>query len=145
MSKRTELAKETFSEGFNCAQTVFTAFSEDYGIPVELANKLAGALGGGACAGELCGAVSGALLVIGLKYGQTKPNDADAKKLCIEKATEFEELFKGKFGSIVCRDILNFDPSTKEGKAYMQKNPNCKDICTKAKLDAIELLESLGY
>ena len=74
-SKRTinvENAKEMFAEGYNCSQSVLSAFSKKYGMSKDQSLSIACGLGGGMRIGEICGAVSGAVLVIGLRYGADK-------------------------------------------------------------------------
>ena len=108
MSIQSKEAKELFLEGYNCSQAVLATFSEKYGLPKIQAFSIACGFGGGVRAGEICGAVSGAVIVIGLKYG------AD-KIACYEKTVEFNNAFKQKNGYIVCRDLLGYDISTEVG------------------------------
>ena len=71
MSTKSDIAAEIFSKGFSCSQAVFASLSSEYGVDSDTAKKIAGAFGGGiASNGELCGAVSGALMAIGLKHGR---------------------------------------------------------------------------
>lgn len=69
-------------EGFNCSQIVLSSFAEDLGLDSEMANKVATCFGGGMGSGDTCGAVTGALMVLGLKYGNYLPyaSQAEAKK-----------------------------------------------------------------
>ena len=66
---RADREVELFNNHFNCSQAVFTAFATEYGISEELALRLGTSFGGGARNGEMCGAVLGALMVLGLKFG----------------------------------------------------------------------------
>ena len=77
--KKSEKAAELFSQGFNCAQSVFAVFAEKYGISQELALKIGCGFGGGMRNAEICGAVSGALMVLGLKYGHYIAEDNEQK------------------------------------------------------------------
>lgn len=98
--KKAEIARELFLSGNNCSQAVFCAFAPDYGLDAETAGRVSCALGGGlGRMREVCGAVSGAVLVFGLKYG-------DDKMLSYAKVQEFCARFKSDVGSIICRELL---------------------------------------
>lgn len=134
-----------FNTGINCAQTVLSAYCEKYGLSKETAYRIAGGLGGGARMGELCGAVSGAVLVIGLKYGQRTPEATPAKAECYEKTEEFMAAYRIRNGSVVCRELLGCDISTKEGReAALEKNL-FGTVCVEKIKSAMELLEELDY
>ena len=142
---KSDYGADIFLSGFNCAQAVFSSFSEDYGLDAEPARKIAGGLGGGARAAELCGAVSGAVLVIGLKYGQETADDVDTKLKCYTEAEEFIRRFRAANGNIVCRSLLDCDITTTEGReAAIAKGlfaTKCKDLV----VSAIEILMDMGY
>ncbi len=138
-----ERAAELFKSGFNCAQSVLGAFCEDYDMKTETALKIACGLGSGARSGELCGAVSGAVLVIGLKYGS---DDAHSKVLCATKTEEFMQAFKEKNKHIVCRELLGCDITTPEGKDKKAlAEQHFTGICTDMVVGAAQILVSLGY
>ena len=148
MSIKGEKAAALNKSGFGCASSVFGAFCEDYGLDAEEL-KLAGALGGGCCRqGEVCGAVTGAALVTGLKYGQAIPEDSPARLNCYAHADEFIDEFKKnspKGDALTCRDILGFDTGTPEGRAHMA-TVNRDDLpCRSVVYCAAEVLEKLGY
>ncbi len=84
-----ETAAKLFSQGFNCSQSVFAAFSEKYGLPSDIALKIGCGLGGGLRSGEVCGAVSGAVMVIGLRYGHSDSADTEANGCAISKPRSF--------------------------------------------------------
>ena len=76
-----ECALSCFQEGFSCAQAVLSAYGPQYGLDRELALKVAGAFGGGmGHMGQVCGAVTGAFMVIGLKYGKTCAEDNETRE-----------------------------------------------------------------
>ena len=106
---REETAVESFEKGYNCAQSVFSAFSEDFGLDKATALKIGNGFGGGVRCGEVCGAVSGAVMAIGLKCGFYVEKDFDQKGFCNNKAFEFIERFREANGSMICRDILGID------------------------------------
>lgn len=134
-----------FNNGLNCAQTVLSAFCDTYGLSKDLAYRLANGLGSGFRSGEVCGAVSGAVLVIGLKHGQNTLCDLEAKKNCHAKTEEFINLYQIKNGSIICRDLLGCDVSTKEGMEMANDKNLYNTICVEKIKNAITMLEELGY
>ena len=143
MQSKADIAGQKIENGlFNCAASVFSAFCEDYGIDMKTAMKLAGSFGGGCCVGEVCGAATGALLVVGLKHGQHEPGDMAAKDACYEKTTEFIEEFRKECGALTCRDILGADIRTEEGKVQKMER---RHLCFAAVRTAAEILDKLGY
>ncbi len=123
---KTEKALSLFSNNFNCSQAVFTAFAGDFGIDEKTALMLGTSFGGGARNGEICGAVSGALLVLGLKYGHYDAEDNEQKSRAYEIAVDYTKRFKEKNGSIVCRDLLGYDLTVPEDKVFIKEK-----ICLK--------------
>lgn len=145
MSKLSEQSVKKFYEGYNCAQIVLSSFCEKYGMSQADAYKIATGFGGGARCGELCGAVAGGILVIGLKYGNCTQDDGNTKMLCYQKTSEFTELFKQRKGSIVCRDLLHCDIGNPDGMKYATEKGIFKQVCPEMIEEAIVLLEELGY
>lgn len=134
-----------FNNGLNCAQAVLSAFCETYGLSKEFAYRLANGLGSGFRAGEVCGAVSGAILVIGLKHGQNSLDDFEAKKNCNTNTEEFIHLYQSINGSIICRELLGCDVSTKAGMEMALEKNLYNTVCADKIKNAINLLEDLGY
>lgn len=107
-----EKAVEIFKEGYNCSQAVFAAFSDVLGIDELTARKMAIGLGGGVGRmREVCGAVSGAAMVLGAVYGG---DGAEDKQGAYEKVQAFAGKFKKDNGSVICREILGIDKAKKE-------------------------------
>jgi C_GCAxxG_C_C family probable redox protein len=142
---KTEYVSETFTGGLNCAQSVFAAFSEDYGLDRETAIKIASALGGGVRCGEICGAVTGAALVIGLKNGYKSADDQAGKELCAGEIKQFTDRFRAENGALVCRDILGVDTSEDEGRKYALEHNLFNTVCVDMVTSAVEILEDMGY
>jgi C_GCAxxG_C_C family probable redox protein len=132
-------------DGFNCAQSVFIAFSEDYGLSRETALRLAGGLGGGMRCGGVCGAAVGATMVIGLKHGQTKPGDVEQKAFCAKETASFMSVFRARNGSGFCNDIIGVDMATDEGRAEAKAKNFHNTICIDVVKSAVEILEDMGY
>lgn len=102
---------------FNCAQSVFTPYAKQAGLPTDLALKLSTGLGGGlGHSGELCGAVSGGILAIGLAAGRAAPDDIAARDRCYALTHAFVAAFKEKHGAIRCEDLLGQRLDTAEGR-----------------------------
>ncbi|MGL6015511.1 MAG: C-GCAxxG-C-C family protein [Selenomonadaceae bacterium] len=144
MSKNTEKAKAFFDQGANCCQAVVGTFAEKYGLSVETALRLAAGMGGGVQSGEICGVVSGGVMVVGLKYG-SGTLDAVAKKQCGEKTKEFINIFCQRQGGITCRNLLGYDLSTAEGQRRKREQPGHAPVCYELVAASVSLLEELGY
>lgn len=140
MENRVQVAVNTFKEGFNCAQAVFSAYCDLFGIDRETALRLSSGFGAGmARKQEVCGALSGAVMLIGLKYGKVKADDKPAQeKTYIEVRKLFDE-FSDANGSILCKDILGCIISTPEGMQYAIDRNLFRTICVKCVEDAATL------
>lgn len=145
MSERLKRVNAPEYRLFNCAQKVFGAFCEDYGVPRKLGIQMAAALGGGLRAGESCGALVGALLVVGLKYGTADSNDNVQRAICDEKAKEVAFKFREMNGSIACRDLLGIDTSVGDNRSKAKEMGLFNDICPKIVESIVEFLEEAGY
>ena len=107
-----ERAAELFLQGYNCAQAVAVAFCDVTGLEPEFTAKMASSFGGGmGRMREVCGAVSGMLMVAGLVYGYDTPGDDVSKKTHYALVQELAGQFRREVGSIVCREILKNPPS----------------------------------
>ena len=105
-------AAELFLGGYNCAQAVLVAFSDLTGLDEKFSAKMASSFGGGmGRMREVCGAVSGMLMVAGLLYGYETPGDDVSKKAHYIRVQYLAGRFREEVGSIVCRDILKNPPS----------------------------------
>ena len=138
MSNRLERAVELRAESYNCAQAVIAAVANDVGITEEAAFGFAGGFGGGLRLGEVCGAATGAVMAIGLRYGQIYPNDTAAKGQCGLVTGQFMQEFQRRLGAVCCRDLLGCDP---HAPSAAEKK---KTVCPKAIATALALLEEMG-
>ena len=125
---RGEYAAELFMKGYNCAQTVAVAFCDVTGLTPDQAARMASSFGGGmGRMREVCGAVSGMLLVAGLLYGYETPGDDVSKKEHYARVQYLAGQFREQVGSIVCREILKNPPSdpapTPRTAEFYQKRP----------------------
>ncbi|MEG1835567.1 MAG: C-GCAxxG-C-C family protein [Oscillospiraceae bacterium] len=107
MSEHSDKAVSLFKEGFNCSQSVFAAFADKFNMDKETALKVSAGLGGGVGRmREVCGAITGASLVVGMFYGATDGDDKNAKALTYKKVQEIADDFKKNNPSIICRELL---------------------------------------
>ena len=105
-------AAELFLQGYNCAQAVVVAFTDVTGLDVDFAAKMVSPFGGGmGRMREVCGAVSGMLLVAGILYGYDTPGDDEIKKALYAEVQALAEQFRQRCGSIICREILKNPPT----------------------------------
>lgn len=126
-----------FREGFSCSQAVFAAYAEDFGLPRDMALRIAQPFGGGiGRTGDWCGAVTGALMVMGLKYGRVRAGDTAAKDKTYALVREFVRRFREGHGTVRCNDLLGCDIGTPEGeKAIAARNLHatvCEDVVREA-------------
>ena len=133
-------AAELFLGGCNCAQAVVVAFSDVTGLNKDLAAKLSSSFGGGmGRMREVCGAVSGMLMVAGLLYGYDDPGEKDChKKAHYALVQELAGKFREETGSIICREILKTPPSdpnpTPRTAEFYAKRPCARMVMLAAKI-----------
>ena len=140
---REEQAVEIFLNGYNCPQSVFGVFSEDFGLQKATAFRIANGFGGGVRCGEVCGAVSGAIMAIGLECGFYIEKDFEQKTFCNNKAFEFIERFKGANGSMLCRGILGFDIRSPDDFNTKEARELFTATCPNIVASAVRILESM--
>ena len=131
-----EDAVQIFENGYVCSQAVFAAFSEDYGLSKEHALKIGACFGSGMRKAEVCGACTGALMALGLKYGDDK---AKSNEVC----NRFLDEFKRQNGSFICRDLLGCDISTPEGVKQARENNLFKEVCPEMVRSAAEIVDEI--
>ena len=137
-----KVAEELFRGGCNCSQAVVAAFEDVTGFDRETSMKVASALGGGICRmREVCGAVSGAMIVLGMAQGGGSDSDHGKKADLYKLGQTFADSVKAELGSIVCRELLGLPDGKSEATpeartdAYYKKRP-CAEI---VRLSATEL------
>lgn len=96
--------------------------------------------------GEICGALAGALVAVGLRHGRREGEGDEAKERSYERAARVVEAFRGRFGTILCRELINVDLSEPEGReTYRRENirdKHCVDYVTAAVMEAYEAIGS---
>jgi C_GCAxxG_C_C family probable redox protein len=139
-----EHAVSCFEDGFSCSQAVLSAYAGRFGLDREMALKVSGAFGGGmGHLGETCGAVTGAFMLIGLKYGKTRVGDEQRRDKAHSLVREFAREFKSRNGSIMCRELLGCDISTSEGMKLAEENELFITRCPRFVRDAAEIIEQI--
>jgi C_GCAxxG_C_C family probable redox protein len=138
-----EKAEATFREGFSCSQAVLGAYCERFGLDREQAYRISDGFGGGMHLDQTCGAVTGAIMVIGLKHGRTRADDTDAKMKTARMAAEFGEKFRARHGSIACTELLGCNISTLEGFEKAKRKDLFKQVCPQCVISAAEILDEM--
>ncbi len=142
MPNNAEEAVNLFQKGFNCAQSVLGAFGPEAGLDQEACLRVGGSFGAGmARKAETCGAVTGALMVMGLRHAMVREGDSQAKKKNYDEASKFMDEFKKLNGSLICRELLGCDLSTPEGSKMAADRKLTTTLCPKLVRSAVEILE----
>lgn len=143
MSKVKEAEKQ-FEKGFSCAPAVLSTYSEELGLGKELALKIACGFGGGiGRMGRTCGAVTGAIMVIGLKYGQTDTADDASRRETHKLVKEFIDRFTALHGSIECRELIGYDLSKPAELKAARESGVFGNRCRAFVSDAARILEDI--
>lgn len=136
-------AKDLFEQKFHCSQAVLAAFASELGITEKQALKLGACFGAGMCKGEVCGACTGALMALGLKYGQTEIEDLESRWKTNDITSEFLELFREENGSYLCKELLGCDLGTPEGIDYAKTHNLFTEFCPAMVVSATKIAEQL--
>jgi C_GCAxxG_C_C family probable redox protein len=156
-------AADFFGQGFSCSQAVLSAYCERFGLPREaafsaycehfglprkvalrLSDELGGGLGGGTGdLGKTCGAVTGAMMVLGLAHGLTRPEDHETKKATTESLRSLVERFEACHGSVVCRDLLGHEIDTPEKLRAVREKGLLTTVCPKLVRSAAKITGDL--
>lgn len=137
-----EIAKD-FGDGFDCSMVVFSRLAKEVGYTEEQAKKLAACFGVGMMQGTICGAVSGAFMAIGAKYGNTERGDFPQKGICMAKRQEFVEQFTTEFGSLTCPGLLGLDLRKEEDQKKAHEMGVITKDCPRYCVRAIEIVKGL--
>ena len=142
---RAEKAEKLFKEGYNCSQAVVGAFSDKLSLDKETLMKLSSSFGGGmGRLREVCGAVSGMFVVLGLIKGYNSPDDNDGKKAHYENIQALAKEFEEENGSRICRELLGLSVKKEEPtpekrtEEYYKKRP-----CVEMVKSAVAILEKI--
>ena len=132
-----------FKKGMNCTQAVLSAYGPQFGLDRDAALKVAAAFGSGMGMGETCGAVTGALMIIGLKHSNAAGGGLFSKDKTEDITREFVDRFRARQGTVICRELLGCDVTTPEGLTRAKQERHFKKRCPEFVKDAAEILEEL--
>ena len=142
MNSKVQKAVEQFEKGFNCSQAILSTYCEQFGLDYETALKIATGFGGGMHINGTCGAVTGAFMVLGLKFGNSEENK-EAKENTYKKVIEFTKKFSARNNTVKCHDLLGCDITTREGLEIARQKGVFSVTCPKLVQDAAEILEEM--
>lgn len=142
---RSEQAVSKFMEGYNCAQAVFFSFCDDLLIDKDKALKIACGFGAGmGRKEEVCGAVTGGIIVIGAKYGRGVNDGRTAQEETYAKTRELMNQFTDRHGSFICRILLNgCELTTAEGQKHFKENDLLNKICKPCVQSVVQIIEKI--
>jgi len=145
VKKRSDVAVEKFLAGYNCAQAVLYSFCDDLNFDKNTALRMACGFGGGmGRRQEVCGAVSGGILAIGLRHGRGEGQDKTLADETYKKVRELMSQFESRHGSCICRTLLNgCDLRTPEGQRYFKENDLLNKTCKDCVATVVEELQSI--
>lgn len=112
---------DLFHKGYNCSQSIFAPWAERKGVSFDKALLIAAGFGAGCRCGDICGAVSGALMVLGLYSGLDLKNQPEDRMIIYRNAEAFLARFREIHGSTICRDLLKVDLATSEGMSEAER------------------------
>ncbi len=131
-------AVRLYEQGYGCSQSVAVAYGPSVGLDEQTAAKVSAGFGGGMRMGGACGAVTGAFMIIGMKFGNASAEDVDAKKKTNRLVKELTKQFRERNGSVICKELLSKGLSAPEGEKGKSRK-----VCPKMVQDACEILEEL--
>lgn len=135
-------AVQSLREGCACSQAILSTYGEPLGLSRETAMRLSAGFAGGMRMGGVCGAVTGAVMVLGLRYAQEDSHTREGRGKVYLRVDEFFQRFRKINGSMACRDLLGCDIGTAEGMKQAQEKGLFNTICVKMVRDAAEILEA---
>jgi C_GCAxxG_C_C family probable redox protein len=144
MDSKVDSAVVSFMSGFNCAQAVFSTYAEEFGMNKTDALKISTGFGAGM--GRLqnvCGALTGAFMLIGCKHGRIQKDDAATTERAYTLVTEFSHQFSTRYGNSSCKELLECDLKTTEGQKYFRENNLKEQKCACYVRDAATMVEEL--
>jgi len=145
LSLETKAAKHLL-EGYNCAESVLLTFLEDWSqyFRIGVTPAAATAFGGGmGRMGRTCGALSGALMVIGLAVSRTEAKDDEGKKEAYKLAQELFKRFEHRWGALDCRELTQCDLSTEEGFSKYKELKIHETKCSEIVRETTKILTSI--
>jgi C_GCAxxG_C_C family probable redox protein len=137
-----EQGVKCFNSGCNCSQAVVMPYSEQLNVESDLIERISVAFGGGmGRQGKTCGCVSGALMVLGLAYGNESSKKVEQRIKAYEIAKKFIETFKNEYGTTECKELIRLDLNKSADMEKAQKEQVFSNRCSKIVEKTIEMLE----
>jgi C_GCAxxG_C_C family probable redox protein len=145
MKTRSDIAVEKILAGYNCAQAVLFSFCDDLGFDKDNALRLACGFGAGmGRKQEVCGAVSGGILAIGLKHGRGEAQDRTRTEATYARVRELMNQFESRQGTCNCRALLGgCDLNTPEGQRHFKEHDLLNKTCTGCVRTVVDSLETI--
>jgi len=141
---KADTALASFNKGITCSSSVFSAFADELGLDDKTAKKIGCGFGAGISrTGNMCGVVSGAIMVIGLKYGKAEPGDDAATEKTRALVRQFILAFTQKNGSVNCTELLGYDLSKTDEFEKAREKKLFVTACPELVRDAVEILEKM--
>ena len=133
-----------FQRGLNCTQSILLVFAKDFALDMNIAARISQGFGAGmGRSDEMCGSLSGAIMVIGLRYGGISPDDKAAKEKTYAMVAKFLKEFKARHSSVLCTDLLGYNLSDPQQYAAAVTHKVAKEKCPADIRAAVELVEAL--
>jgi len=145
MKTKLDTAVSKFRDGYNCAQSVLYAHCDELKLNKDTALRLACGFGAGmGRKEEVCGAVSGGILVLGLRHGRGEKDDEAAKETTYARTMELMDKFQRRHGSFICRQLLNgIDLTTDEGRKSLKEDDLLNRVCVPCVESVMTILEQM--
>lgn len=145
MSMTKDEVLKQFEEGYDCAQVVFHYWAEKLGLDGKVAHRISTGFGAGMLQGETCGAIIGAYMALGLKYGACEPGRAgeEQRVASIIKDVQFRDRLLEKYPSTMCKELLDADFSTSEGAKKIRDQKLMITFCPRLVADVLDILDEI--
>jgi C_GCAxxG_C_C family probable redox protein len=141
------LSKEQINDGFkkciHCSQQVLAEWAEKLGYDRKEALRMAAPFGGGMFRGDTCGAVAGAMIAIGMRYGHDTPGDAEGNEAMIKKVEAFQKAFIAAKGSTICRELAGYDFAQEGEMEKAMASGKLFEVCPGLVQTALEILDGI--
>ena len=146
MPDKGQLAVDKFAEGYNCAQSVVFAFCEECGLSEDAALKISCGFGGGmGRKQEVCGAVAGGIMILGLRRGRGTRDGRPVTEALYQTTREFMDSFAVRNGGYLCRDLLSgCDLTSEEGRRRFKEDGLSEKVCQQCVRSAAEMLQQMA-
>jgi len=139
-----EQAVAYYKQGYTCTQSILASFAARYGLQKSLAFRIGEPFGAGtSCTNDMCGSVTGAIMVLGLQYGSASSDDLAARSYTYRCIHELIRRFKDVHGSIQCTDLLGYDLSDPQQLQQVWEKGLFMQLCPILVRDAAQILAEM--